>query len=148
MKTRPSNNGRVKTRAYRAWVGILLRCSSTHKAHFGKYKGRGIFVHDEWLDFDNFLRDMGHPQDGMSIDRIDNNGPYCAANCRWADSVTQSRNRRSVRPITLNGKTMLLTDWSRSLGINISTLSMRLDQYKWSVEKALTTELQNGKNRN
>jgi hypothetical protein len=39
----------------------------------------------------------------------------------------------------VRGKTQSLSDWSAELGIKVSTLSMRLDKYNWSVEKALLT---------
>lgn len=135
---------KTKHELYWVWRGILLRCKSNHPAHYKKYKGRGICVCDRWLAFENFLEDMGpRPTTAHSIDRIDNDGNYEPRNCRWADKTTQSRNRRYCREITFNGKTQLLSDWAEEIGLNVSTLWMRLDVYNWPLSKALTERKKN-----
>lgn len=77
---------------------MLDRCTNPRAANWDYYGGRGIAVCERWRTFDNFLTDMAEPPSGYSLDRIDPNGNYEPANCRWADRVTQARNRKKRRP--------------------------------------------------
>jgi hypothetical protein len=70
------------------------RCNDPKNKHFKHYGGRGIKVCSRWDRYENFLADLGRKPAGHSLDRIDVNGNYEPANCRWADAITQRRNQR------------------------------------------------------
>jgi hypothetical protein len=73
---------------------MRTRCLNPQHRQYPDYGGRGVTVCERWLIFENFYADMGDPPDGLSIDRIDNNGNYEPNNCRWASPSVQRANQR------------------------------------------------------
>lgn len=138
-RERSSKHGLYKHSEYGVWNGMLNRCLSELNPCYPNYGGRGITVCDEWLCFENFLSDMGpRPSKDHSIDRINNDGPYCKENCRWATRKEQCNNRRSNVYVCFNGESHTVPEWSEIVGINARTLYTRLDR-GWSPEEALST---------
>ncbi len=135
-------NGKI-SRTYKAWQNMKERCRSRKRHNSSAYTGRGIVVCDEWLDFANFLEDMGECPKGLTLDRIDNNMGYLPNNCRWATHEVQARNKSDTDLIEFHGKTLCLTDWAAQMQHRVSqpALWRRLYVYGWSIEKALTTPI-------
>lgn len=114
--------------SYKRWTGMMDRCYNEKSSSFKIYGGRGIKVCDRWHDYEKFYEDMGDPECGMSIDRIDFNGDYSPENCRWLDVVGQCNNRRSNYWIEHDGERKSLSDWARKYGIKPATLQMRIEK--------------------
>lgn len=130
--------GKKWSPTYTVYHGMLQRCLNPKNPRWVDYGGRGITVCREWTEsFETFLADMGERPDGLSIERIDNAGPYCKDNCVWANITRQARNRRNNRPLTYNGKTQTIAEWAEETAIPYFTLHVRLRR-GWSVERTLS----------
>jgi len=88
-------HGMTKSPTYVSWLEMRRRCRSDRDSE--KYRDRGISVCERWEIFENFLADMGPRPDGLTLDRIDNDGNYEPGNCRWATREQQNRNRRCTK---------------------------------------------------
>jgi hypothetical protein len=105
------------TPIYGAWARMHNRCYSRNYHRFYRYGGRGIKVCRRWHSrnprgFLNFLADMSpFPGQGYSLHRIDNDGDYTPANCKWATRREQSGNQH--HPI---GRTGLKGVWLSPYG--------------------------------
>lgn len=93
----PLTHGMSDSTVYRRWRGMLNRCRNPKFDAYKWYGARGIQVCERWLKFENFIADMGIPQEGMELDRIDTNLGYEPENCRWVSHQVNCQNRRSSR---------------------------------------------------
>lgn len=95
---RDSNGERKPTSEFTTWQMMKDRCFNRNSTSFKYYGARGISVCDRWCNsFENFLADMGPKPAGLTLDRINNDGNYEPANCRWATAKEQVDNRRSMQ---------------------------------------------------
>ena len=95
-QSRSRSTGRGATKTYYVWAAMIQRTTNPRSKDWRLYGERGIAVCDQWRDFATFLADMGEKPDGLSLDRIDNNGNYEPGNCRWATPVQQANNKRNT----------------------------------------------------
>lgn len=81
---------------YRVYWGMRQRCYNPNQKHYNRYGGRGITVCDEWLNsYESFYKwaiDNGYSE-GLTIDRINNDGNYEPGNCRWTTQKIQNQNK-------------------------------------------------------
>jgi len=94
--------GGTESVMYKTWRSMKYRVLNPRCRDYKDYGGRGITISQRWMKFENFLEDMGERPPELTLDRINNDGPYCKENCRWATKSEQSRNqrKRGASPLT------------------------------------------------
>lgn len=141
-------HGLSHDRLYAKFTRMKQRCYNPNDVKYDLYGGRGITICDEWLNdpstFVQWAIEHGGLDERLTIDRIDNNGPYSSENCRFTTPKQQQRNLRTNRVLEYNGESHCMAEWAEILGMSYSSLRNRI--YKgWSIEKALTTPIKHPK---
>jgi hypothetical protein len=131
-----TRHGWAYTRTYKSWLSMRERCLNEQNHRWVTYGGRGISICEQWSLFENFLADMGERPENTTLDRINNDGNYEPDNCRWATAATQVRNRSMTRSITIEGRSMCVTDWAAECGLKTTTVFYRLNA-GWTEAEAL-----------
>ena len=137
LLTRVTTHGMSGTRTHSSWASMLDRCRNRRNKRFYDYGGRGITVCDRWDRFENFLEDMGPRPPMRTLERLNNSFGYFPANCWWATPREQQRNMRRNRILTINGKSMCLTDAAQSVGLKPTCLSTRLRR-GWDLGRSIS----------
>jgi hypothetical protein len=89
-------HGHYKSATYRTWYSMKTRCFNQKSNRYVHYGARGITVCDRWMNFAEFLEDMGERPAGKTLDRINNDGNYEPGNCRWATAKEQASNKQPI----------------------------------------------------
>lgn len=130
-------HGCRKTKLYNSWQCMKQRCNP----QTGKplYYSRGITVCEEWEDFLTFREwALTHGyEEGLTIDRIDNNKGYCPENCRWVTMQDQQNNRRNNALVTIGEKTQTVAQWCRELGVDRSHIGNKVQRLGYTNEQAV-----------
>lgn len=143
-KYKSNLSGIAKTRLYIIWSHMKQRCYNEKDLNYKKYGAKGITVCNEWLDdfmeFRNWAISNGY-QEELTLDRIDGSKEYSPENCRWATYKQQGNNRKNNHLLNYNGETHTISEWSEIVRISDKVIRDRINRYKWTVEKALTTQV-------
>lgn len=92
-------HGWSNTPTHSSWRAMMGRCYDPRNASYRFYGARGITVCERWHDLLAFIEDMGaRPSRDYEIDRIDPDGNYDKANCRWITRVENQARKRSAWP--------------------------------------------------
>ncbi len=118
------------------------RCYNPKCKQYRNYGERGIKICDEWLKsrpslFYQWAFDNGY-MEGLTLDRINNNGDYEPSNCRWTTWDIQNYNRSTCVYETMDGETLSVGKWLERYSVFRSTVTYRLSM-GWSFEKAIKT---------
>lgn len=122
-------NPKYKTKLYAVWNGIKDRCYNKNNKSYHNYGSRGIALCDEWKTFEAFQEwaYANDYQEGLWLERIDNNKGYSPENCKFTTAKEQQNNKRTNVSLTINGRTQSLTRWAEENGIGVETLKRRIE---------------------
>lgn len=132
MTAMRTKHGSSHTKLHSVWNGMKDRCYRQGCKEYHRYGGRGITVCEEWRGdfaaFRSWAMRNGY-REGLTIDRIDNNGNYCPENCRWITLQEQQQNRRKCVRVLItdikSGETTnapTIAEASRITGVNENTI--------------------------
>lgn len=111
---------------YNLFMKLRDRCENPNNPAYKNYGGRGIaclffgpveFI--EWAEANGYRA-------GLSIDRIDNDGPYSPENCRWASSKQQCRNTRRNRIVEHGGEALCVAEWAERQNLTLNAVYGRV----------------------
>ena len=126
-------NTKKRNRLRAVWNGMHWRCYNIHASNYNNYGGRGIIVCKEWkssgdknphdpgfLNFVNWAIE-NRWEEGLQLDRIDNDGPYSPENCRWVKQNINLSNRQRKDRIKYLGKSYSFRDFEKQYKLKINT---------------------------
>ena len=125
------------------WLAMRQRCINPNNKDFKNYGARGISICREWDDYSFFYdwaMSSGY-KEGVTIERSDVNGDYCPDNCTWIKNEKQALNRRNNVKIEYAGGLYSMRELSELSGVNYHTLRNRMNNYGWSVERAMEVDV-------
>lgn len=130
---------------YKRWKNIRNRCYSVTSTSYKRYGARGIDMSAEWYSdfsiFHKWCMENGY-QEGLQLDRIDNDKGYFPENCRWATPETNNNNKSNNKKYLYQGLMLTLPQISRKHGgFGFPTLYRRINENKLSLEEALSIPL-------
>jgi len=126
--------------SYNTWRAMIRRCTISTDKDYPRYGGKGVSVCPAWMEYKNFVADMGEPEGDETLDRIDTYGSYSPENCRWVLPTVQARNKRVNKlspadiPVILerraSGETLKAI--AESYGVHLSLISLIARKKVWS----------------
>lgn len=131
-------HGLSNTRLFNIWSSMKQRCYNPKAVGYKNYGARGIVVCDLWRDdfssFRSWALSHGYSE-GLTIDRINNDGGYSPDNCRWIPMKLQQNHRRNNHRVVYCGETYTIAQLALKFNISAATLAWRIahnwDQNDW-----------------
>jgi hypothetical protein len=124
-----TKHGLRYTKLYDVWRSMKYRCDNPNRESYPNYGGRGITYDPRWKDFMTFYADVKDIYvEGLSIDRIDNDGNYTKDNVRFATPLEQTINRRNTNFVEYEGERIPLSELAKRIGINYVLISKRYQE--------------------
>lgn len=135
-----TTHGGKGTRLYSIYCNMKTRCYNVNSEDYKYYGGKGVTIHEEWLNdfnvFSTWAKENGY-LDTLTIDRKNTDLPYTPSNCRWVDMYTQNRNKPNLVSSNKTGFTGITTGitpntwkasvWHNKKLVHLGTFSSKED---------------------
>lgn len=135
-------HGKSTTKLYLVWRGMHSRCENKNVAGYANYGLRGIYVCDEWAEFEPFAEwaEKNGYEEGLQIDRKENDGPYSPDNCRFVTRINNCNNKSDNHRVAAFGEIKTLAEWSRDprCQVGYHVLRDRILRPNWTPEDAIS----------
>lgn len=119
---------------YKVWANIKRNCYSSTETTYTK---RNIKLCREWLDFEQFFKDMGSkPTTNSKLIRIDTKEDYKPTNCKWSED---NGIRVDNKLVLYNDKLIPFKDLCEKHDINYNTAYSRLRR-GWDIDDVFNTK--------
>lgn len=139
--TRAKKKSFSKDPIKKVFMGMKQRCYNKNTRSYSNYGAKGIAICDEWLtnpeSFYQWAYNNGYSK-GLSIERKDISKDYSPDNCIFIPKNEQSKNRSVSIMVTINDKTMCLSDWCKEYNISLSLVKYRTEKKGMTYEQALS----------
>lgn len=127
MKNKFDKGQKLERKLHGVWAAMKRRCYNPNSFCYERYGGRGIEVCQEWHIYNNF-KDWAIKNgydEGLTLDRINNDGDYCPQNCQWVTQKVNNSHKSNTKRAYFEGKLMTFIEISEKTGIKIKTLYER-----------------------
>jgi hypothetical protein len=99
-------HGKSRSRLHSVWTNMRERCNNPKSKKYAGYGGRDMPVAvdpvwDNFLTFARWAEESGY-QEGLELDRINNDLGYTPENCRWVTDLENLMNRSRFLPAPLH----------------------------------------------
>jgi hypothetical protein len=135
-----TTHGCYESTIYNVWTGMKNRCYHKNSKYYKYYGGRGISIHQDWIDnpelFFKWALANGYKK-GLTIERINNNSNYSPFNCKFISRLRQANNMRSNIIIDYNNTKLTMSDFCRKYNLRYQRFHDRIVRLNWAVEKAM-----------
>jgi hypothetical protein len=137
---RTRTHGMRQTKIYNGYRAMRNRCYNVKQKSYKDYGAKGIKVCEAWKTFEGFYADMGATyRDGLTIERIDNQGNYCPENCKWIPKAEQAQNKTNINLVEYSGEIAPLMTICKKYNLNYKLIYARMRR-GWDFEKAVNKE--------
>lgn len=122
---------------YSIHKAMVSRCSNEKNPKYKDYGKRGIFVCKEWIDsrsaFFEWSLNNGY-EEGLEIERKNNNDGYYPENCEWITRKQQCRNMRSNIFISIGGIEKCISEWCEIYNLSKNAIYARVN-LNWKLDE-------------